>query len=70
MTELLLQIGDIDGAKKKDVSQEEEMPEGENTTRRLNKVKTIMSRATEDLKKPEDELLGNICSDIAANLPL
>ena len=28
-----------------------------------------MSRATDEVKKPEDELLDTICSDITANLP-
>ena len=36
---------------------------------RVRRVQTIMSRATESQKRPEDDLLGSICSDIAQNLP-
>ena len=61
---MLIQIGEVDGAKRHFV--DEEFPEGEQT--KSKKKRTIMSRASDDLKKPEDELLEAICDDITSNL--
>ena len=63
LTEMLLSIGDIDGAKREHNEDDEDFisgmdGEGQNSHRRLNKVKTIMARAKDDAKKPEDELLS------------
>ena len=67
MTELLLQIGDVDGANSRKVMLE---PEGdEEEPRKLNRMKTIMQRVQKETKRPEDELLESICADISMNLP-
>ena len=54
MCELLLQIGDVDGARKKIVQSE---GEDEEEKKKAKKQKTIMSRANGELNKPEDDLL-------------
>ena len=68
LTELLLQIGDVDGAKSHKSMSE---PEGddEEAPRKLNRMKTIMQRVQKETKRPEDELLESICADISMNLP-
>ena len=74
LTEMLLSIGDVDGAKRELNDDDEDFihgidGDGPNSHRRLNKVKTIMARAKDEAKKPEDEQLSNTLSEIADTLP-
>jgi len=56
---MLLQIGEVEGAKH--AASENNSDGGEEepiSSRRLNKVKTIMSQAKTDTVTPQDELLS------------
>ena len=68
---MLLQIGEVEGAKHEAIKGDDEAGDDldPGSTRRLNKVKTIMSRAQNDHVKPQDELLTHTCSEIAEILP-
>mmetsp|Transcript_16252 Transcript_16252/g.21991 ORF Transcript_16252/g.21991 Transcript_16252/m.21991 type:complete len:163 (-) Transcript_16252:1248-1736(-) len=70
LTDTLLQIGDVDGANRdmfeEDEGEDEDAP---NSNRRLNKVKTIMTRAKDEQKRPEDEMMSAIINEITLILP-
>ena len=69
LTELLLQIGEVEGAlAKKQDGDEGDLDEGTGL-KKLNKMKTIMQTAEKEQTKPEDELLQSIITDIKNNLP-
>lgn len=67
LTELLLQIGDIDGTKNE--SEEKSSEQYESTEGRAKKAKTIMSQSTAVSTNPEDAMLDRICEEISLNLP-
>mmetsp|Transcript_5462 Transcript_5462/g.6714 ORF Transcript_5462/g.6714 Transcript_5462/m.6714 type:complete len:163 (-) Transcript_5462:1214-1702(-) len=70
LTDTLLQIGDVDGANRDMLEEGEgEDEDAPNSNRRLNKVKTIMTRAKDEQKRPEDEMMSAIINDITLILP-
>lgn len=67
LTELLLQIGDIDGSKNE--GEEKSSEQFDSTEGHQKKTKTIMSQSIESSHNPEDAMVDKICEDISLNLP-